>query len=158
MEDLSNIHEYATERTNVTGVVSPILEFQPDDGLALRIANMVARGAERGVPIYAKLQDSGGNDLPLGTSLRWEFEGPGDDERRKVSSVRDNIQPYRNLTIQDQQDEDYVDATKIVLGGPELTVRDVDVAYLSVESSAQIDWANSQLYVEGSAVEEVPIR
>lgn len=154
MQDLSNIHEYATETTNTTGSTSPILEITPDNGLFLQIMNAAARGSVPGVPVYADLQDSNGNNLPLGTSLRFEYEAPGDDERSKVSEVRDNIQPYNNLTITEQQDEEYIDAVKIPLLGSALRVRDIDTFYVSVNSSAQIDWSNSQLYIEGSAVDE----
>lgn len=154
MQDLSNIHEDATERTNITGVTSPILEITPGNGLYFEILNAAARGSEPGVPIYAKLRDSNGDLLPLGTSLRFEFESPGDDERSKVSEVRDNLQPYNNLSITDQQDEEYIDAVKVPLLESALRVRDIDSLYVSVNSSAEIDWANSQLFIEGSAVNE----
>lgn len=160
MEDISNIHEFATQRTNTTGEPTPILEISPDSGLGLVIANAVARGKAQGIPIYASLQDAGGSDLPLGTSLRLEYERPTDEQRNRVSEVRDNIQPYRNLTIQDQQDEEFVDAVKLpLLGGrgQRPTVRDIDTWYVTIESSTQIDWANSQLFIEGNAVQRVPM-
>ncbi|MFB6302774.1 MAG: hypothetical protein ABEH78_07945 [Haloferacaceae archaeon] len=157
MEDISNIHEFATQRTNTTGVRTPILEIQPDDGLLLQILNQVARGSAEGVPIYADLKDSTGSDLPLGTSLVFEYERPEADDTRRVSEVRDNIQPYRNLTITEQQDEEYVDAVKLPLLGRALNVRDIDKWYISIDSSAQIDWANSSLYIEGNAVNRKPM-
>jgi hypothetical protein len=155
MEDLSNISEDAEELQNTAGVVSPILEFTPDEGLAFILSNAAARGRSPGIPIYAKLYDSNGDLLPLGTSVRIEYESPGADERRKVSEVRDNLQPYNNLSITEQQDEEFVDAVKIPLLGNELEVRDVDSFFISIESSAVIDWSNSQLFIEGSVVEEV---
>lgn len=157
MEDLSNISDNATEQPNIPGVVSPILEFSPDEGLALVLRNAAARGTAAGIPIYAKLYDSNGDLLPLDSSLRIEYESPGADERRKVSEVRDNLQPYNNLSITEQQDEEFVDAIKIPLLGESLTVRDIDSFFISIESSAEIDWSNSQLYIEGSTVSEVPM-
>lgn len=158
MQDLSNIHEYATERTNATtGDPSPILEFSPDDGLFLTVLNQAARGSSQGVPVYADLKDSNGDNLPIGTSLRFEYETPSDEQRNTVSEVRDNIQPYNNLSIQEQQDEEYVDATKIPLLGAALRVRDIDTFYVSIESGTEIDWSNSQLYIEGSTVNESPM-
>ena len=157
MQDLSNIHEYAVERTNMVGAPSPILEFSPDDGLFLEILNRAARGSAQGIPIYADLQDSSGNQLPIGTSIRFEFERPSDEQRNTVSEVKDNIQPFNNLTIQDQQDEEYVDAVKVPLLGEALRVRDIDTLFVSIDSSAQIDWDNSQLYIEGSTVNERPM-
>jgi len=154
MQDLSNISDSATELTNVVGVVSPIIEFSPGDGLFFEILNRAARGNAPGVPVYAKLRDSNGDPLPLDTTLRWQYEAPGDSEPRSVSETRDNIQPYNNLSITQQQDEEYIDAVKIPLKGSTLRVRDIDSLYLSIESSEEIDWSNSQLYVEGSAVDE----
>ena len=156
MQDLSNIHDYATELTNQTGDVDPILEISPDSGLFLTIVNRVARGSAAGIPIYAKLRDSNGDPLPIGTSLRLQYERPSDNQESTVSEVRDTIQPYNNLSISDQQDEEYIDAVKIPLKGSALNVRDIDSLYVSIESSAQIDWSNSQLYIEGSAVSENP--
>lgn len=157
MEDLSNIHDTATERTNITGTPSPILEFTPDDGLMLELLNRAARGTAQGIPVYAKLRDSNGDPLPLGTSLRFEYERPSDEQRNRVSEVRDNIQPFTNLTIQEQQDEEFIDSVKIPLRGNKLRVRDIDSLYLSIESSEQIDWSNSQLYIEGSTVNSSPM-
>ena len=157
MQDLSNIHEYVTERTNATtGDPSPILEISPDDGLFLTLLNRATRGSAPGVPIYGKFYDSNGDPLPIGTSLRFEYERPSDEQRNTVSEVRDNIQPFNNLTVQEQQDEEFVDAVKIPLLGKALRVRDIDRLYLSIESSEQIDWEQSQLFIEGSTVNESP--
>ncbi|MUW13918.1 hypothetical protein GJ633_04020 [Halorubrum sp. CBA1125] len=158
MQDLSNIHEYATEQTNNTGDgASPILEISPEDGLFLEILNAAARGSAPGIPIYADLQDDQGNNLPIGTSIRFEYERPSDEQRNRVSEVRDNIQPYNNLSIQDQQDEEFIDAVKVPLLGSALRVRDIDSFYVSIDSSEEIDWSNSQLYIEGSVVNESPM-
>ncbi|UXF51033.1 MAG: hypothetical protein HQRvContig05_35 [Haloquadratum phage sp.] len=154
MQDLSNIHDDATEVVNIPGTTSPILEISPDNGLYYEILNAAARGSEPGVPVYAKLYDADGNLLPLGTSLRFEFEAPGDDERNKVSEVRDNIQPFNTLSISEQQDEEFIDAVKIPLLGRMLRVRDIDTFYVSINSSEEIDWSASQLFIEGSAVNE----
>jgi len=139
MQDLSNIHDYATQRTNNTGGdASPILEISPDNGLFLTILNSAARGSAPGIPVYADLRDA------------------NDDQRNRVSEVRDNIQPYNTLSVQDQQDEEYIDAVKIPLLGNALNVRDIDTFYVSIQSSEEIDWSNSQLYIEGSVVNESP--
>ncbi|TKX86207.1 hypothetical protein EXE43_09565 [Halorubrum sp. SS5] len=156
MQDLSNISESATERTNTPGEVTPILEFSPGDGLYYEIMNRAARGSAPGIPIYAILRDSNNDPLPLDTTLRFQYEAPSDSQPSTVSEVRDNIQPFRNLSIQQQQDEEFVDAVKIELLGSVLRVRDIDSLYLSADSSEQIDWSNSQLYVEGSVVDEKP--
>jgi len=155
MEDLSNIHEYAAELVNIPGVTSPILEFEPEDGIGLRVRNNAARGSAVGVPIYLDLRDSNGDQLPVGTSVRFEYESPTSEERNRVSEIRDNIQQYRALDIRDQQDEDYVDSVKIPLLGPNVEVRSIDSFYLSIESSTEIDWSQSAAYIEGDVVDKV---
>jgi len=159
MADLSNIHSYATEKTNdTTGEPSPILEIEPDDGLFLRIVNAARRGTAPGVPIYMDLRDSNDDPLPIGTEVRFQFETPSMNDRQTVSQVVDNIQTWKNLTIQEQQDEEYVDATKIELEGAALNVRDIDSFYFSIASDTQIDWTNSAWYMEGSTVDELPMK
>lgn len=155
MEDLSNIHEYATERTNTPGIVTPILEFEPEDGIGLRVLNNAARGTAEGVPVYFDLRDSNGDPLPIGTAVRFEYESPTSEERNRVSEIRDNIQPWVTLNIQDQQDEEYVDAVKIPLLGDNVEVRSIDSFYISIECPEEIDWSESAAYVEGSVVEKV---
>jgi len=156
MQDLSNIHENVIQLVNDTGKVSPILEISPDTGLFYRIRNAVNRGSDPGIPMYFDLRDSNDDPLPVGTSVRVEFESPGDEQRNIVSEVRDNIQPWLNLSIRDQQDEEYIDSVKVPLKGPALTVRDIDTMYVSIESSAAVDWDNSEFYLEGNAVTESP--
>ncbi|WP_144901357.1 hypothetical protein [Halobellus captivus] len=156
MQDLSNIHEYATELTNTTGQADPILAFSPDEGLLLELINRATRGSAPGIPVYMDLRDSNDDPLPIGTSVQVEFERPSDRNRNVVSEERDNIQPWNNLSISQQQDEEFVDSVKIPLLGKALQVRHIDTVYVSIESSAQIDWSNSQFYMEGSAVNERP--
>lgn len=156
MQDISNLHEFATERTNTTGLRTPILEISPDDGLALVFNNNSARGTEEGIPVYADLRDSNDNQLPLDTELLFEFERPGNDsDRNRVSEVKDNIQSINNLSIKEQQDYEFIDAVKIPLLGDAVIVRDIDSLFISITSTEEIDYDNSQIYIEGSTVDEV---
>jgi len=154
---LSNISSEATEVTNTTGVLTPILELQPEDGLVLILLNMVAKGDEAGIPIAARLQDSNENDLPLDSDFALGFEAPSDDDFTVVSEVRDNIEPYRQLSLKEQFNERFIDATKTELKGDatRLVARDVDTIYVLVDSSSQIDWSNSRLTINEKAVREV---
>lgn len=167
-KQLSNITTQkvdATERTNTVDELSPILEFQPNDGIALKIRGMVNAGSEPGIPIYADLQDTDGNDLPVDTAVALEYERPSWDKARTVSHVRDNIRPYNSLSVSEQQNMEHVDQTKHTLKNtdealangetPQLHIRDVDKLYVSVDSSEQIDWDNSRLYIDGNAVRTV---
>lgn len=168
MKQLSNITQRkvtATERTNVPDVLSPILEFEPDDGIGLIIRGMVATGEADGFPIYADLRDSNGDPLPVDTSLAFQYERPSDDDRTTVTHVQDNIRVFNSLSINEQQNAEHIDQVKQVLKNteaaqengetPTLGVRDIDSLYVSVESSTQIDWSNSKLYVAGEAVKTV---
>lgn len=150
-ETLSNLGTSkvsATEETNVTGQMTPILTLSPDDGLQMIIDNQGGRG----VPVYASLQDSGGNDLPLDTNLTLRWNANHLDQAQVVAFTLDNIRQYRTLSIKDQQNEEYRERTRIRLKGPELVVEDIEELEVAVESSAQIDWSNSQLYIDENAV------
>ncbi|UWG46580.1 VP7/VP16-like Major capsid protein [Halanaeroarchaeum sp. HSR-CO] len=165
-KQISNAHEYADERTNVTGQMTPILGVSPDEGLALIIRGMVAAGSDRGIPIFADLQDSNGDPLPEDTEIALRYDAPGLDQPQVVSFIWDHIRPYRSLSINEQMDEDkYLDQTKHVLKNtdqalrkgevPQVNVRDIDELQVAINSSVQIDWSNSKLYFDRNAVREV---
>ncbi len=152
-EDLSNLgtdQVEATERTNVTGQMTPILEFSPIDGMEMDIENYSSGG--EGVPIIAELRDSNGDLLPLDTQLTIEYDAPHLDKPDVVAHTRSNILVYRENTVKEQQSEDYRERTRLNLKGRELVVRDIDSALISIESSEQIDWSNSRVYIDGDAV------
>jgi len=155
MKQLSNISSEATEQTNTAGTRTPILEIQPDDGLTFLIDGQVARGNERGIPIFAELKDSSGDDLPQDTEIALEFETPNDDQAYAVTEPKKNIRAYNTLSVKEQQNEEYIDAIKHTLKGGGLAVEDVDRLYVSIKSSAQIDWSNSRLTISENAVREV---
>ena len=151
---LSNASDEATELTNAAGVLTPILKITPDARTLLAIREVLASGSVRGVPVYADLQDSNGDDLPFDTSFALGFESPRDDNFNVVSEVRDNIQPFRARPVSEQQNEEYIDAGKVHLKGDNdaLVANDADKVYFLVESSAQIDWSNSRLLLDQEAV------
>lgn len=155
MANLSNISEEATQKQNVTGVMTPILTFSPDDGLAFIIENRVPMGSAVGVPIYADLRDTNGDPLPLDTEVALQYQRPTDDDWQTVSMKWRNIQNYNSRTISEQQNEEYIDRAKHELKGDRLAVRDIDMWAVSILSSKEIDWSQSKLYVEEKAVSEV---
>ncbi|WP_336001449.1 hypothetical protein [Halorientalis halophila] len=154
---LSNISDEATERTNTPGEMTPILELQPEDGLAWIIEAMVARGSQAGIPIFGGFYDSNGDPLPQDTRFAVQFETPNDDDRQTVTEVYEHIRDYLTLDLKDQQNEEYIDSVKHVLKGSRLVVEDVDTLYLSIESSAEIDWSQSgsRVSISEDAVTEV---
>jgi len=155
-EQLSNISSEATELTNVTDQLTPILEWVPDNGLAWVIENAVERGDQTlGIPIFAELRSGANTDLPQDTTIALGFEGPNDDQPRVVSQKKTNIRPYNSLAIKDQQNEEYIDRVKHVLKGNALVVEDVDSFYVLVDASAQISWSDSRLTIDENAVSEV---
>jgi len=146
---LSNISDIATEVQNTTGVDTPILEVQPEDGTELIIRNAVERGEQmRGIPIYAKLYDSNGNELPADTRLMLQFERPADDDATTVSEPFENTRSYRSLDVKEQQNTDYVDQVKHIIKGRGLVVTDNDTLYFSVDSSEQVDWSQAGTRVQ----------
>jgi hypothetical protein len=159
MTSLSNISNEATEENNTTGVMTPILTVEPEKGTALILSNSVERGEQRrGIPIFAKLKTGNNNDLPADTEMELQFERPSDDSPTTVSVPLKNIRPYRSLSIQDQQNRDYIDRVKHELkvsADGDLVISDVDTLYVSINSSEQIDWSNSRLNFDEAAVREV---
>lgn len=154
-DQISNISKEATEVTNTTGVMDPILEVEPTDGTAFVIDANVRRGSQAGIPIFADLRDSNDNQLPQDTEIVLQFQGPADADRTSVTEKKENIRAYNTLTIKNQQNEEYIDSVKHVLKGSGLVVEDVDTLYVSIKSSAQIDWSNSRLTISENAVMEV---
>lgn len=153
-KSLSNISEEATELKNTAGVLTPVLELSPDDGLLWEIMNSVPQGDAPGIPIYMKLKDSNGDPIPLQSVVALGFEAPTDDSFRVVSDKRDNVQAWNARSISEQQNEEYVDASKIELKGRMVRSRHIDSVYVLVESDSVVEWANSQLYIDEKAVRE----
>lgn len=154
--------DLVTKKTNVVDQMTPILQVSPDRGNAVRVLNMVARGQATGVPVYMKLKDSNGNDMPVDTALQWEFSPSNTDSRYKISRRLSNIAQYNNNTIAKQTDVDRIDTFKQVLTEPEFRGSspvqhfqwsDIEDVFVSIKSSAQIDWSQSKFEVEPSAVE-----
>lgn len=164
-KQLSNATSYATEEQNVTGVLSPILRFTPDDGLMLVIRGMVTAGDERGFPLYMDLRDSNDDPLPEDTRVVFQYKAPSMDDPQTVTHPLDHIRPWNALTLNEQQDEEYIDRTKVELKNtdsalaqgeiPKVKVRDIDEFRLSIDSSAEVDWSNTRVYIDRNAVREV---
>lgn len=149
---LSHLSSEATQETNTTGVTTPILTVDPDDGTLIKLLNMVFGGD--GLPIYMDLNDSSNNALPDDTEFILRVIRPTDDEPQAVSVKADNIAAWNQLTIQEQQNEENRESVRIELKGAVVNVRYKDTLRFEVNSSAQIDWANSELYVARPGVEE----
>jgi len=142
---------------------SPILEVSPERGTFLQFLNAVKKGDEDGIPIYIKLRDSNGDLLPVNTEIKLELEPAGANKEMVVSETMKSTDQYRTLSISDQRDADNVDATKFILEfpdaapqsgqAPQVDVRDIDSFYVTVDSSVQVDWTQSELYFESNAVE-----
>jgi len=155
-KQLSNISSEATKLTNTTDRLTPILEWVPDSGLAWVIENVVERGDQTlGIPIFAELKSGANTDLPQNTTIALGFEGPNDDQPQVVSEKKTNIRPYNSLSIQEQQNDEFIDRVKHVLKGNALVVEDVDSFYVLVDASAQISWSDSRLTIDENAVSEV---
>ncbi|WP_436924962.1 hypothetical protein [Halosimplex amylolyticum] len=133
----------ATEEQNVTGQMTPILTLSPIDGLKL-ILEQRADG-ESGIPMYAELKDSNGDDLPLDTELVLRWDAPGKTQPEVVSEKLENIRPWRTLSLTEQQNTDYEDQTRIDLNGRRLEVLDIQNFEVAIRSSEQISWPNSRI-------------
>lgn len=146
----------ATQQTNDTGIMSSILDVTPDNGTMLQLAEAVAKGAERGLPLIMDLRDTNGDPLPDNTEVLLRVERPSDPEDGlAVSQKVRGINPWNSLTISEQRNEENFDSVKIPVKGV-VSVRFFDTLHVQVKSSAQIDWTNSELYFYRKAVRTIP--
>lgn len=153
---VSHLSDVATQQTNVTGQLTPILEIDPENGTLLRFLNKVSQGDAVGIPIITDLRDANGNPLPTDTELLFRVDRPTDDDPRAVSVKEPNIASWNSLSTAEQRNEDNIDSTKVELKGAAVNIRDKDTLRIEVNSSAQIDWSQSELYFIREAVEELP--
>ena len=133
----------ATEKTNITGQMTEIVTWSPIDGIQLTLFN---RGG--GIPFQMDLRDSNDDPLPLDTELEITYDAPHLQRPQTVSETLGNIGTYNRLSIKEQQNEEYVEQTRIELNGVKLEIRSIDEVSVAVESSEQVDWANSRVFVD----------
>jgi hypothetical protein len=154
--------EHVTSYQNVTAAPDPstIVEISPDRGLFLHIENGVPQGENPGVPLYMDLRDSNDDPLPASTSGYFRLKLPDEAEGNKVSRRIATIQHWNANSITQQRDVDNVDASKVVFQGPggasvpAIEVRDNDQLQFVIDSTAQIDWNNSEWYVDTVATSQ----
>ncbi|MFU1780715.1 hypothetical protein ACM16X_04975 [Haloarcula japonica] len=154
-KSISHLSDVATQETNTTGVMTPILQLDPDDGTRLRFLKSVPTGDSEGLPFIMDLRDSNDNALPTDTSLLVRVMRPTDDEPVPVTVAEDNIAAWNGLSTKEQRNEENIDAVKVKVKG-NVNVRDKDTARIEVNSSKQIDWSNSEFYIVRDGVEELP--
>lgn len=140
-----------------------VVEISPERGLFLRITNAISKASRMGVPVYAKLRDTNGNHIPTDSASYFALRVQGMEEPVKVSERRGNVSFYSTNDLTTQRDTDNVDGSLYELQEPEteggepvkaLRVRDIDALFFKVESSAEIDWSQSEFYVDSEATEE----
>ena len=144
---------------------TPIFEVEAEQGTFLRFVNQVAKGAEKGIPIYADLRDENDDPLPVNTTLYLAVKPAGHNGKLIVSETLRSIEQYQTLTLTEQRNVDNIDAVKVILQAPEsaknggnpvqkIDVRDIDAMFIMADSDAAIDWSNSSLFIESNAVEQ----
>lgn len=147
MSQITYLAELATQLQNTPGVLTPILEFDPEDGTMQQLKNMVAKGDEEGVPIFFDLRDADGNPLPDDTEVLLRVKRPTDEEPMTVSQRERNIAPWNSLPVAEQRNEENIDSVKVSLKGAVISVRHMDTFRVEILSTEQVDWSNSELYV-----------
>ena len=153
-----------TTETNKTGVMDPILKVNPDRGTFLRFFNYVSKGSASGLPLYFKLKDSNGNDLPQNTDLQLQAQVAGMNGWMNVSELVQSINYWNTNSLTTQRDKDNVDNVKVDLTHPEASgnagtresvdVRDIDTLAVAIDSAAQVDWNKCEFYFDSEAVQE----
>jgi len=155
-KEVSHLSDIASQETNTTGQMDTILAIDPDSGTRLRLSNQIPTGSASGLAIFFKLRDNNSNALPTDTEFLLRAERPTDDTPVAVSTKEDNIAAWNALDISDQRDQDNIDAVKVELKGSAVNIRDKDELLVSVNSSVQVDWSNSELYIVRQGVDELP--
>ncbi|DAC85270.1 hypothetical protein [Natrinema versiforme] len=154
---LGDTSKYVTTETNVPDQLTPVLSINPKDGVGVLIRNMVEVGDKAGLPIYGKFRDGDGNPLPANTRVAIGYQAPTDESIQVVSDPKATIASYIKNSVSDQQDDRRVDAVKHQLKGGGLEVRDIDEAFLLIDSTEQLDHSQSEIYLEESALAEVDL-
>jgi len=152
-----------TAQDGESGHATNVLTFSPDRGTAVRILNNVAAGASVGLPLYMKLLDSAGNDLPTNTTVYLAVRRAGQSAFHRISEEITSIGHYIRTDLTKQQDADNVDASKIELHYPEasgkegrpssVTIRHIDEFALVVESAGVFDASKSFAQIDTDALE-----
>ncbi|DAC85300.1 small major capsid protein [Haloterrigena jeotgali icosahedral virus 1] len=154
---LGDSSKYVETQTNTPDQLTPVLSINPKDGVGVLFRNRVDVGDKAGIPIYGKFLDSNGNPLPADTRVAIGYQAPTDESIQVVSDPKSTIASYIKNSVSDQQDDRRVDAVKHALKGKGLEVRDIDEAYILVDSTEQIDHSQSEIYLEESALAEVDL-
>lgn len=154
-KSLSNLSKEATEVQNAAGVLTPILEIEPEDGTMISLLNDVDTGNGEGLPIFADLRDDNGNQISTNTGMVLRAVRPTDDSPVPVSVKDDNIAPYNQLSVKEQRNEENIDSVKIELRGDRINIRDRDVLRVELESPEVVDWSNSELFFYRQGVEQM---
>ncbi|WP_231184720.1 hypothetical protein [Haladaptatus sp. DYF46] len=152
-------------KQNSVGHATPIVTIDPERGTFLRFMNRVSKGEQIGLPLYMKLRDTNGALIPVNSQVDWRIEQVTDDQPIVISEEADNISYWNTNSITTQRDTENVDAVKIpfktpsVLAGPEtsdapknINVPGTAKLHLYLKSQAQVDWAESEFFVESEAV------
>ena len=158
--DLSAIKGSTTEEVrvsqNVAGRLDPVLTVDPLEGRFVRINNGGGRGTGTGLPIYADLVDTNGNQMPVGTRLALGYKSQTAENFEVVSEVHESIIPYREYSVPGQQDPDHVDQVKHDMDARYYEVPYVDEFYLLLESDQTLDPNASTIVFEPNYIEDGP--
>lgn len=149
-------------QSNTPGQESDVIEVAPPRGTLLRILNRVSRGDNVGVPVYARLNNDSGNHVPTTTKLEWRIEPATGNRDLTVSERFESVSEYETTSLQEQRKTENVDNVKHVLTTPEShggeqvpyhTINDIQSLKLVAIGPEAIDWSQSVLYVDNTAVE-----
>jgi hypothetical protein len=150
-----------SSQQNSTGQMTPILQSDLDRGTFVKLVAAIAKGSQLGVPIYSDLKDSNDDELPTDTQLQFELKQSGHEQSLKTSETIKSIAQWKELSLTEQRNTDHIDQVKVELQAPEVKgggavpfvrFRNIDTFQVSINSSAQIDWSNSQLYIDPTAI------
>ena len=151
---ISNGSDEAREEQNATGLMTPILAISPEDGTKLQFSN-VSIGGSRGLPLYTDLNVADGSDIANTTELLIATKEPTEEAYTVESEKEDSIHIRNNLSITQQQSEEFNHNITHKLDARSLTIYQDEELWIMVKSPDQVDWSQSRLKIGREAVQEM---
>ena len=151
--EVSKGHPDFTMIANTAGVYSPILVGKTPPGVSWlvgdtgHITGQITPGEEPGIPLFLRLLDATGTELPDDTMILFGYQKPFEET---VSQIGNPIsyRIFRRLTDAEQFNVDTRNARLIYTGRNIVGLRTDTKLVLEIKSSAVIDPATSEVMFE----------
>ena len=129
------------QRVNTTGEFSPIFIANVE---SQQVYELFDRAGRR-TPLIAKLKDSSGDELPADTEIVLGIQTPSKHTPDEIAFTNYDI--YRELSLAKQSNEENQDLLHISLDEQGYRIFPDYKLIIQINSSAQVDWSNSEIII-----------